>query len=578
MDPRVKALIDLTQKQSTLNRVMAEKQLMKKQGFIAAPQAERTLEEEMADINQLRIELLTSLKKVLRQDVVAEFVSNLNDESVQFVSQVLPDFLTEIKRFNTTRLDANFLQTLLSRYSDKYARTKGISIPMESGDLASIKLDTELMGDLRRALVVEGIATPTAATEFVSKLKPEELATIDVGGFIEYLKRSDKHTWEPTSLIAIYRGFIGSKEIRDRADAFPTEKVSEAAYAAFKKDEAELEKEAFGAESDITKAREAIALGQRNMKKMQIDIDGLMKEIAVINSDVAKLENRYGKMQQKLKDARAALATTGLGKAAHKKNSKITREIPTKLVEIQVEIDKLNESAREKMREIREVEEIMANTQSYMELNAGIRDDVVNAFAKMTPKYSIEDTLARIRYERDNPPQEAPTVEGEQDKDDPRFYGFGVKRKVRMARYAPFGNKLIHLPSLDEGFLKICFPSFIKHPKIPEHKMSPHLHKAMMTALQKGRIEPASLRHVQPTEKRLLHKICTLAKVDNPVVIEEDEDDVERFEMLKGIIAAGNDNPALIKELKQLIVKLSHRGYLNKQTVNDALLEIMALE
>lgn len=573
MDPRVKQLMDLSAKQSLLNRIMAQKNASARfEATTFTPTVERTLEEEMADINQLRVELMTALNKVLRRDTVAEFVSNLGDESVQFVSQVLPDFLTEVKRFNTTRLDATFLQRLLDRYTDKYTRTKGIDIPMQSGDIASIKVfDSVATGDLRRTLVEEGLATPTEAAEFVSKLKPDELATIDVGQFVDFLKPTLKYDGQPSSLISKYRGFTGSKEIRKRP--LPV-KDSRAAFDDFKRNQLEAELEAFGAESDLTKMDDRIEEARRDIDKITIDIRGLKAQAKEQGRKTDSLQRRRGTWEEKLVNAQASLGTTGLSKSQLKKFRGVVRDAPLKMSELDDMINESEARTQDIQEDIRTLEETQQALRVAMDATARGKADLLSGFPKETPS----EARARIRFERTNPPQEAPTVDAPQDTGDARFYGFGIKERHRVARYAPFGNKLIHLRKLDEGILKVYFPSFIRVVKLPPHKMSPHMHKLMVDALQKGRINPSLLKHLDQQELRVLHKTCEISRVENPIVLKEDEEDLERFEMLRGIIAAGNDNPALIKEMKQLVAKFMHQGRLSKAEAANALIEIMAHE
>jgi hypothetical protein len=52
---------------------------------------------------------------------------------------------------------------------------------------------------------------------------------------------------------------------------------------------------------------------------------------------------------------------------------------------------------------------------------------------------------------------------------------------------------------------------------------------------------------------------------------------LKRFELLKGMVIAGNDNDEIITELKNIIVKLKYKGLLTKNTATDTLLLINEL-
>ena len=55
------------------------------------------------------------------------------------------------------------------------------------------------------------------------------------------------------------------------------------------------------------------------------------------------------------------------------------------------------------------------------------------------------------------------------------------------------------------------------------------------------------------------------------------EQDLHRFEVLKGEALAGNSGTAVVKELKHLIVKLIHQNKLPKREASEVLLELAHL-
>lgn len=71
-------------------------------------------------------------------------------------------------------------------------------------------------------------------------------------------------------------------------------------------------------------------------------------------------------------------------------------------------------------------------------------------------------------------------------------------------------------------------------------------------------------------------KIMDRLKLPTPKRTKEGEE-TNRFEILKGQIISGNDNKELIKEFKQMLLKLSDEGRIKKAEAREILLDLVAL-
>jgi FAD/FMN-containing dehydrogenase len=90
------------------------------------------------------------------------------------------------------------------------------------------------------------------------------------------------------------------------------------------------------------------------------------------------------------------------------------------------------------------------------------------------------------------------------------------------------------------------------------------------------------LRGLSPSEHEFLFQLAKDAKIDDRLAIpapklDADEQEMHRFELLKGEVMAGNDNKDVVKELKRLLLKFSQDGRLNKTAVREMLLDMTAL-
>ena len=63
-----------------------------------------------------------------------------------------------------------------------------------------------------------------------------------------------------------------------------------------------------------------------------------------------------------------------------------------------------------------------------------------------------------------------------------------------------------------------------------------------------------------------------------PITTTDDEEkDIKRFEILRGQITAGNNNPKLLDETRKLVVRLMNADRLKKKAGLEILLELSAM-
>jgi len=126
--------------------------------------------------------------------------------------------------------------------------------------------------------------------------------------------------------------------------------------------------------------------------------------------------------------------------------------------------------------------------------------------------------------------------------------------------------------------LNIKYPSLVSHPKLPRRSISDELKELLLDALEQGSVNPRFVHKLDEDDKKLLGRVLEIAKVaNNPIVVEEGVEEMKRFELLRGQVLAGNDNPDIQRELKALVIKFQDEGRLKKAQANKVMLELMAL-
>jgi len=91
-----------------------------------------------------------------------------------------------------------------------------------------------------------------------------------------------------------------------------------------------------------------------------------------------------------------------------------------------------------------------------------------------------------------------------------------------------------------------------------------------------------TLNGLDDKEKKLLHKIAKSTQIlerfsiPNPNLSQEQRD-INRFEILRGEMNAGNDSKELVKEFKLLLLKLMNAGKIPRREGQEILTDFIAL-
>ncbi|NBO26239.1 MAG: hypothetical protein EBU96_05510 [Actinobacteria bacterium] len=147
-------------------------------------------------------------------------------------------------------------------------------------------------------------------------------------------------------------------------------------------------------------------------------------------------------------------------------------------------------------------------------------------------------------------------------------------------RYDQFGCYLLHKPSLEKNRINIKFPSLASHPKIPQRIVSDELAALITKILETGQMNAPLYAALSTGDKKYFDSLAHMCKIDGKLGIApspKNDEDLRRFQIVRGEILSGNDAPQLIKELKLLTLKLVTEGKIPKRSAHDLLIEISLL-
>jgi hypothetical protein len=117
-------------------------------------------------------------------------------------------------------------------------------------------------------------------------------------------------------------------------------------------------------------------------------------------------------------------------------------------------------------------------------------------------------------------------------------------------------------------------------PNIPTTSISSSLSSIFKALLNKQMVEFETISKLNDDDKRLLHKVANKSHLQISVPSpdkDKQQQEMDRFSILKGEIVAGNDNKTLVKEFKVMLLKFMNNGTIPRRQALDILTDLTAL-
>lgn len=161
-----------------------------------------------------------------------------------------------------------------------------------------------------------------------------------------------------------------------------------------------------------------------------------------------------------------------------------------------------------------------------------------------------------------------------------RIVGMGIGRNDTT--YEKFGRYMLYIPALKKNILHLKFPSFVSIPSLPRTEISDDLKDFIEDVVENKKINKRMYDRLSKDDRTYFNKVASKAQIDDVLditdeVSKQERDEIKRFELVKGIIQAGNNNPEVLGELREFLMKFSREGKLHPHKVNDILYELMAI-
>jgi len=146
----------------------------------------------------------------------------------------------------------------------------------------------------------------------------------------------------------------------------------------------------------------------------------------------------------------------------------------------------------------------------------------------------------------------------------------------------PFGNYLIDLDDLNNSHLSLYTAKGNKQRKVPRQVIGGNVSNVLKSLVVGQRPKPKDILSLNEDERDYLNGVGMAAKIEDLQELPtkkktETQKDMHEFEILKGQIAAGNDNKELVQDFKRKLIKMIHAKKVSKSEGHDLLLELASM-
>lgn len=150
---------------------------------------------------------------------------------------------------------------------------------------------------------------------------------------------------------------------------------------------------------------------------------------------------------------------------------------------------------------------------------------------------------------------------------------------VKKPTYRRLGKYIIHEPQLDNNILNVKYQSTGRIPSLTPTAVSDGMKDFIFDLLETGRSNQRVFDILPIDERKLFEKVAVGAGVFKELGLkktrtQEDQKDLERFDLLRGEYLAGNNSQSLQKELRRLIVKFMNDGKIHRTEGVNLLMDL----
>ena len=540
----------------------------------------RTPSQKRLDLERIKIELRGELKDITTAIVANDVVQDLSPEELIFTANHISKIMEDLKKFNALKAaPAPTVLDYIRKYIRKFAETKGIEYGLQS--------------DTRRGM----IATPHQIV--ASKPTKEFIHTL-----IEYIKEIKnikdmniplcRQIVEQLTLLYRYTMTLTTADEIDTLDPVVINPILKIINAAFQHIPSEQRLTDMVSELKILVSTNSAAEVNRALETLlqEVTLDSTtIRDLQTAASEVtaALLSEISSSSSITKKPAEKSFGTPAAPLALPQVSTSLYSAVPTSAA-MSPDLSTFQGSTLKDQK----IELAAALKATGMQLTdkAGNNIGIASISAKGGQSsakagggkvtYKMEDTNA---FEIMDTFYQSQSVSGH------GIRGRGLSSKIakriavpidveKIKPYMPFGKYYIHQPKLNNNLIQLRTQKGGVVQALPTSMISEPLTDILQKVVGGSIVSYDNINDLSDQDKRHFSKIIKLAQLERqvsvPRSISNDKRELDRFAILKGEISAGQNNKAVLKEFKLMLLKFLHDGRVPKREAHEILMELAA--
>lgn len=155
----------------------------------------------------------------------------------------------------------------------------------------------------------------------------------------------------------------------------------------------------------------------------------------------------------------------------------------------------------------------------------------------------------------------------------------GIRDDVKIASYIPFGRYLINRKKLNDNIVMVKKPNGLFMGDLKSRRVSDKVRNVIEKIIGGNIPTYNDYNTLDDDEKEYLYfvskKSNLIDKLNVPTPSKNDEEKLKhRFEILRGQLISGNDNMEMVKEFKQVLIRMSELKLIPRNQVTDILIDL----
>jgi hypothetical protein len=522
----------------------------------------RTTSEKLADIQRLKIDLRSSLTQIADGVQADAIVQQLSPDSLKFLAQHIDEIITEIKPKYKYGILADVFIPYLDSYMYKAITTNEVISGLQQTSGRNVKLGT--------TQVLNDLVKPELLTLIIEKLNRD--GSILNAGLEQAIRKN----------VEILKSILPTRE-----DIQGLQQINNSNIQQLIQEELNDALQNIPTNTQISIILRELDLGFIKRDKIYAEqiayqLHNLLSIEPAIQEQLLNIANR---VHEYLKEMEVPVASPS------KLVSNITQEEADKLNELYKPSSKINFITKDPSIEyiVRMMGAIPSSERpkfKQLGLTQGLKKQNVSLA-------SLKEAVIRLN-------QKVAILLGLDTTQIETMGGFGLMKGrgitlknikentdysnaiMPVDKFVPFGRFHIDKYKLNDNILSLKRHTGCNVSGLPVERISSELGGVLRDIVGGGQPQYHQLEKLSPTEKLYLHKIAKQSNIIERLSIpspnkDDDEKDINEFEIMKGEIMNGNDSTELVKKFKILILKMMKKDLLPKGQAKDLLLDLVSI-